>query len=64
MKHKYFAGVDWVAVINKKGTPPYLPPIHGPGDHGNFDQYPESTEDTTTPLTGDDKAAFDAFNLF
>ncbi|CAK4696840.1 hypothetical protein LEN26_011413 [Aphanomyces euteiches] len=63
-KHKYFSNVDWNVVISKGDAPPYLPPIHGPGDHGNFDQYPESTEDTAIALTGDDKAAFDAFNLF
>ncbi|KDO25824.1 AGC/PKA protein kinase [Saprolegnia parasitica CBS 223.65] len=63
-KHKYFANVHWDNVIAKKDPPPYLPPIQGPGDHGNFDQYPESTEDTAVALMGDDKAAFDAFNMF
>jgi len=63
-KHKYFSKVDWNSVMNKKDIPPYLPPIQGPGDHTNFDQYPESTEDTAIALVGDDQAAFDAFNSF
>jgi hypothetical protein len=63
-KHKYFAKVDWDAVFHRKDTPPYLPQVGGPGDHQNFDEYPDSPTDDSVVLIGEDKAAFDVFDQF
>lgn len=43
-RHKWFAGVDWLAVVQRRVTPPYIPPIKNPGDTSNFDAYPEDYE--------------------
>ncbi|GLE01008.1 hypothetical protein PINS_up009821 [Pythium insidiosum] len=63
-KHKYFARVDWDSVFQKKETPPYLPHVGGPGDHQNFDEYPDSPVDDSSVLFGEDKAAFEVFDQF
>lgn len=63
-KHKYFSRVDWDAVFNQTDTPPYLPHVGGPGDHQNFDEYPDSPIDDSAVLFGDDKAAFEVFDHF
>ncbi|TYZ68238.1 hypothetical protein PybrP1_007905 [[Pythium] brassicae (nom. inval.)] len=63
-KHKYFARVDWEAVLSRAETPPYLPHVGGPGDHQNFDEYPDSPMDDSAVLFGDDKAAFEVFDHF
>ncbi|KAI9004421.1 kinase-like domain-containing protein [Hyaloraphidium curvatum] len=43
-RHKWFAGVDWTMVVQRKVTPPYVPPVKNPGDSSNFDSYPEDFE--------------------
>eukprot|EP00644_Phytophthora_capsici_P009168 jgi/Phyca11/504237/fgenesh2_kg.PHYCAscaffold_6_\ len=63
-KHKYFARVDWDAVLARSETPPYLPPVGGPGDHTHFDEYPDSPIDDSVVLYGEDRAAFDVFDQF
>jgi hypothetical protein len=63
-RHKYFAKVDWDAVLNCTVPAPYLPHIGGPGDHQNFDEYPDSPVDDSVVLFGEDKAAFDVFDEF
>uniref|UniRef100_M4BSN2 Protein kinase domain-containing protein n=1 Tax=Hyaloperonospora arabidopsidis (strain Emoy2) TaxID=559515 RepID=M4BSN2_HYAAE len=63
-KHKYFAKVDWDAVLARSEPPPYLPPVRGPGDHTHFDEYPDSPVDDAGMLYGEDRAAFDVFDQF
>ncbi|KAI9911050.1 hypothetical protein PsorP6_010865 [Peronosclerospora sorghi] len=63
-KHKYFAKVDWDAVLARSDAPPYLPPVRGPGDHTHFDEYPDSPVDDALVLYGEDRAAFDVFDQF
>ncbi|ETI55667.1 AGC/PKA protein kinase [Phytophthora nicotianae CJ01A1] len=63
-KHKYFGKVDWDAVLARTETPPYLPPVGGPGDHTHFDEYPDSPVDDAVILYGEDRAAFEVFDQF
>ena len=39
--HKWFSDVDWLAVYHQKVTPPYSPPVSGPGDASNFEDFEE-----------------------
>ncbi|KAG2864182.1 hypothetical protein PC119_g5116 [Phytophthora cactorum] len=63
-KHKYFGKVDWDSVLARSETPPYLPPVGGPGDHTHFDEYPDSPVDDAVILYGEDRAAFEVFDQF
>lgn len=40
--HKWFANVDWKALISKKCSVFYKPTIRNPGDTSNFNNYPDS----------------------
>lgn len=47
--HKWFCGIDWLAIYNKKTVAPMIPKIKSLGDTSNFDNYsddpiPESKE--------------------
>ena len=42
--HKWFAGINWVALLLKKETPPVIPKYLHPGDTSNFDYYSENDE--------------------
>ncbi|CAB4413709.1 unnamed protein product [Rhizophagus irregularis] len=44
-KHKWFRGVDWQGLYDRRVTAPIVPPYQHPGDTGNFEKYPEPTED-------------------
>ena len=39
--HKWFSDVDWLGVYHQKVTPPYSPPVSGPGDASNFEDFEE-----------------------
>ncbi len=41
-QHKWFSKVDWKSLLSKKIPMSYKPPIKGPGDTSNFNNYPES----------------------
>ncbi|KAJ1565499.1 camp-dependent protein kinase catalytic subunit [Cladochytrium tenue] len=43
-RHKWFAGVDWEALVALQVRAPYVPPSKGDGDTSNFDVYPEDHE--------------------
>ncbi|CAG8483983.1 3335_t:CDS:2 [Funneliformis caledonium] len=45
-KHKWFRGVDWQGLYDRRVTAPIVPPYQHPGDTGNFEKYPEPTEET------------------
>ena len=40
--HRWFIGLDWQRLIQKRIEMPYKPKIKNPGDTSNFQQYPES----------------------
>ncbi len=45
MKHKWFSGFDWDALLSKKMCPPFVPKVRGDDDASNFDDYPEDEDD-------------------
>lgn len=61
-KHKYFSKVDWAAVFEERLVPPYAPPVYGPGDHQNFDHYPDSPLQQPIKLSPEDQALFSEFS--
>lgn len=40
-RHKWFKGIDWESVIQKKLVPPIVPKTSHEGDTKNFDKYDE-----------------------
>ncbi len=40
-RHKWFKGIDWEAVTQKKLIPPIVPKVSHDGDTKNFDKYDE-----------------------
>ncbi|KDO34603.1 AGC/PKA protein kinase [Saprolegnia parasitica CBS 223.65] len=49
-KHKFFSGVDWDAMLARKGTAPIIPKVVTPNDTSNFDPYPDSNEEAPVPV--------------
>lgn len=41
--HKWFSGLDWMAVFNKRLSAPMIPKVKHAGDASNFDVYDEET---------------------
>ena len=37
--HKWFKGLDWLDVFNRKLKPPFVPTISSDGDTSNFQDY-------------------------
>jgi len=60
-RHKWFKGVDWVKVYNRKVKPPFIPGYKSLDDTSNFDKYPDSEETSPAPLTQKDKDLFKEF---
>ncbi|CAG8433432.1 1776_t:CDS:10 [Diversispora eburnea] len=53
-KHKWFRGVDWQGLHDRRIQAPIIPPYQHPGDTGNFEKYPEPTDDDNKlGITGD-----------
>ncbi|KAK9768681.1 cytochrome c oxidase subunit 1 [Basidiobolus ranarum] len=46
-KHKWFRGIDWQIVLERKVPAPIVPMFRHPGDTANFDRYPEEVPDQT-----------------
>ncbi|KAG9290589.1 hypothetical protein G9A89_020959 [Geosiphon pyriformis] len=44
-KHKWFRGVDWQGLFDRRTQAPIVPPYQHPGDTSNFEKYPEPTDD-------------------
>jgi protein kinase A len=42
MRHKWFRGVDWEAILEKRIPTPWIPLVKDPYDVQWFDKYPES----------------------
>lgn len=60
-KHKWFKGIDWNKVLQRKVKPPYLPSFKAPNDTSNFDKYPDSVDNGGVALSAEDKEAFKKF---
>ncbi|ORY03179.1 camp-dependent protein kinase 9 [Basidiobolus meristosporus CBS 931.73] len=46
--HKWFRGIDWQTVHDRKIPAPIVPLFRHPGDTSNFDRYPEEPIDTSS----------------
>ncbi|KAF9993362.1 hypothetical protein BGZ65_011122 [Modicella reniformis] len=46
--HKWFRGVDWQGLRDRTVVAPIVPPYVHPGDTGNFEKYPEATDEDAT----------------
>lgn len=44
-KHKWFRGVDWQGLYDRRIQAPIIPPYQHPGDTSNFEKYPEPSEE-------------------
>jgi serine/threonine protein kinase len=60
--HKWFARVDWDAVYGCSIRPPFAPRVKGESDTSNFDDYPDSDEDSARPLNSRERALFAEFD--
>mmetsp|Transcript_15572 Transcript_15572/g.20533 ORF Transcript_15572/g.20533 Transcript_15572/m.20533 type:complete len:332 (+) Transcript_15572:228-1223(+) len=49
-RHKFFNGMDWDALTERKLPAPIVPRVNGATDTSNFDPYPDSTEETRLPV--------------
>ncbi|KAG2180637.1 hypothetical protein INT44_003644 [Umbelopsis vinacea] len=53
-RHKWFRGVDWFGLLEKKVQAPIVPPYRHPGDTSNFEKYPNLVDvDPSRIPTGD-----------
>jgi len=59
---KWFANIDWNAVLQGQAQPVYIPVVSGESDTTNFDEYPDSVEDRAIPLTAEDRERFEQMN--
>ena len=64
-KHKWFRGLDFMSLFQKEAEAPFIPETTGEGDTCQFEQYPESNDDSFTnaePLTKEtDEDLFGSF---
>ncbi|CAG2069192.1 unnamed protein product, partial [Timema podura] len=51
-RHRWFKGIEWQDVYNKKLKPPIVPRVTYEGDTRNFDDYPE-TDWKSAPTVGE-----------
>jgi cGMP-dependent protein kinase len=59
ISHKWFAALDWNALVNKRIAAPYVPKIKGLLDSSNYDQYDE--HDNIQAYRDNGKGYFDTF---
>ena len=52
--HRFFSGFDWIRLVQKSLTMPYVPTIRSPNDSSNFSQYPDSATQSPPVKRGDD----------
>ena len=54
-RHKWFQGIDWQLLFERKLIAAIIPRISSTTDMSNFDPYPDSTEEAAAPVfTGPD----------
>ncbi|CAB4010712.1 kinase DC2 [Paramuricea clavata] len=59
--HKWFRGIDWEVVIQRKLQPPIVPKMRHAGDTRNFDEYPDEDWQTALPVSGKQLEPFKDF---
>jgi len=57
-KHKWFEGLDWTAIKERKAVPPIVPVVSSESDTSNFDPYPDSLEEPPLPTFPQNKDPF------
>ncbi|NP_001398618.1 cAMP-dependent protein kinase catalytic subunit PRKX isoform 4 [Mus musculus] len=60
-RHRWFRGVEWESVPQRKLKPPIVPKLSGDGDISNFETYPESELDKTPSVSDKDLETFKNF---
>ncbi|XP_050997248.1 cAMP-dependent protein kinase catalytic subunit PRKX isoform X2 [Acomys russatus] len=60
-RHRWFRGVDWESVPQRKLKPPIVPKLSGDGDTSNFETYPESEWDNAPSVSDKDLETFKNF---
>ncbi|XP_029390292.1 cAMP-dependent protein kinase catalytic subunit PRKX isoform X2 [Mus pahari] len=60
-RHRWFRGVEWESVPQRKLKPPIVPKVSGDGDISNFETYPESELDKTPSVSDKDLETFKNF---
>ncbi|XP_018329229.1 protein kinase DC2 [Agrilus planipennis] len=60
-RHRWFKGIDWHEVEDRKLTPPIVPKVSHPGDSSNFDDYPEVDWKSTKSIDESDLKLFADF---
>jgi len=60
-QHKWFKGMDWDAVLQRKLVPFIIPRVSHPGDTRNFERYPEDAWYNVPPLRDQDLEPFKGF---
>lgn len=53
MKHKWFSGFDWDALLNKTMEVPISPIVKNPLDSSNFEDYPEEDEEEANMVSAE-----------
>lgn len=59
-KHRWFSGIDFKALLERKLTAPIVPIVASETDTSNFDPYPDSVEEAPDPVFSA-KDPFEAF---
>jgi len=49
-RHKWFQGIDWALLVERRLTAPFIPRVLGPTDTLNFDPYPDSLGEPPMPV--------------
>jgi len=60
-KHKWYKGMDWDALVDRRIPPSFVPSVKAPDDTSMFDRYPESTEGSAPAISAKDQELFDDF---
>lgn len=62
--HPWFARMNWDALYACTVAPPFVPKVKEPNDTSNFDDYPDSDEDTAARVSAADAAMFTEIDSF
>jgi len=62
-KHKWYKGIDWEDLINRKIQPPFVPDVKAADDTSMFDRYPESSEASAPVVSAKDQELFSDFSV-
>ncbi|KAL3282496.1 hypothetical protein HHI36_005678, partial [Cryptolaemus montrouzieri] len=60
-RHRWYKGLNWHDVTNRKLEPPILPKVSSDGDSSNFDDYPESDWKSARTLEDTELKQFEDF---